>query len=174
MNWRGFCPVCKRSVTEDNAPPSEHTPLLNNQEAPRELSPSGQASLMSGEASMHSVNATNSRTYNRNGAYGTYLRCNNIVSAPIRILGVSRHMSFQSLFGRNSRRRDVRDPMDAFRASPYFNPPSFFHNSAPNVLLQMDTSSSNSPGDSRHGANDAHAFMYITGDQFNTGFSGRV
>ena len=139
VNWRAFCPICKSEVIKDEAiASSECTPLLVSNNPREEVSPRSEGMMsVHGAVNMNPWRfSDNERPLDRD----RYSRPNVV---PIRIMNVP----FPASNGRHSGRQpamEISDSVEAFRASPYFTPPSFFHNSAPNVPNMFEASLGNS------------------------------
>ncbi|KAI5058296.1 hypothetical protein GOP47_0026466 [Adiantum capillus-veneris] len=138
INWRSFCPICKRDVV--NAPSStESTPLLlglnNSQQQQQPVTPSPQeGSPFTQQACVVAIDTRSPNTSRQHveGCRFSFSRPPLRSSGtPIRAPRPSRHLSLNSLTD--------PDSMEAFRASPYFTPPSSFRSSAPNVLSSLES-----------------------------------
>lgn len=148
INWRAFCPICKQHVVKASPTPSEHTPLLspnNSQQQVTTFVEEGAPVLTTQETCVNGFdsNSSSSQRDEPRGFSFNQLPTRSSVT-PIGITCSSRQMSLQSLDAQESSRQPVHVSVEAFRASPYFTPPSFFHSSAPNVLAPLESSSSDS------------------------------
>eukprot|EP00250_Pteridium_aquilinum_P019049 c24271_g5_i1 orf=346-1665(-) len=139
INWRAFCPTCKQDVVKVRSLPTESTPLLSSfnslqqQVTPalHEVSPV----ITTQEVCANGINI--GPPPSRQQVEPCRFSFNHLPlrssGTPIQIPHRSRHMSLNSLTD--------QDSVEAFRASPFFTPPSFFRSSAPNVLASLESQS---------------------------------
>lgn len=142
INWRAFCPICKQDVNKVSPPPAECTPLLIsfNNAQPQATTPSLRENSPVITAQEVHMNGISPGTTSVQRVEPCRFSFNQLPSrssgAPIQTPRPFRHMSLNSLTD--------QDSVEAFRASPYFTPPSSFRNSAPNVLAPLESSSMDS------------------------------
>ncbi|KAH7429692.1 hypothetical protein KP509_09G061700 [Ceratopteris richardii] len=130
MNWRGFCPICKQDVVKAISS-TENAPLLlpndSQQSTAQVCLPLTQETCE--EACGIPINIAASDPDSEPCQFHFSQPLLRLSSSPARAPRRTRHLSWISLTDPNS--------VEAFRASPYFTPPSFFRSSAPNVLCHQ-------------------------------------
>lgn len=146
-NWRAFCPICKHHIVKTTPSPSERTPLLNHnnnlQQQVTLFAEEGVQALRTQETCVNSFDLNSSSSQQDEPCRFSFNQLPSRSSAtPIGTTRVSRRTSLQSLGVEVSSRQLAHDSVEAFRSSPYFTPPSFFCNSAPNILAPLESSSS--------------------------------
>lgn len=138
LNWRAFCPICKQDVGKAlSSSSTESTPLLLGLNTPQQLvtPPRQEGSQFTEEACSVAMDSGLPSQQVESCRFSFNRPPLRSSGTPIRTIRPSRHLSLNSLTD--------QDSMEAFRASPYFTPPSSFRSSAPNVLSALEESSSN-------------------------------